>query len=390
MTTETTNDSTVIDINLEEDPELSYFTWKVQVEDVASNAATTVEPTGLLTLIVNDQAWAAYPPNQRVSPGGTASIAPRPAIPTHVPITAGMLNAQISVAKYQNDKHEVWHKAKEAFKTGLIRSQGPTLAGSICPPPNGFRNISVMDIMDAVKDRYDTVDQLSLDRMEETLSSPLVNVRDLNKHLAKLHKNILMHEAAGFPIEDYVRTRLFRKSVMHHPQIAVCLASHDDKHIDHRQHTFAQVTKYVVTHLPPILSAATQMASQSRAFMAAAPTTSFTTLEEMSTAYTAVLTKLEQIEKNGGKRRQRGEAKNKSKRQKAAGGKTDTAGKTGKCDFYCFVHGEQNSHTSQQCKVMANQPANFTQQQRQATSKDSPPGGSAAVRGRDPQQPASN
>ena len=86
MTTETTNDSTVIDINLEEDPELSYFTWKVQVEDVASNAATTVEPTGLLTLIVTDQAWAAYPPNQRVSPGGTASIAPRPAIPTHVPI----------------------------------------------------------------------------------------------------------------------------------------------------------------------------------------------------------------------------------------------------------------------------------------------------------------
>ena len=48
MTTETTNDSTVIDINLEEDPELSYFTWKVQVEDVASNAATTVEPTGPL------------------------------------------------------------------------------------------------------------------------------------------------------------------------------------------------------------------------------------------------------------------------------------------------------------------------------------------------------
>ncbi len=124
--------------------------------------------------------------------------------------------------------------------------------------------------------------------------------------------------------------------------------------------------------------------------MAAAPTTSFTTMEEMSTAYTAVLAKLEQIEKNGGKRRQKGGAKDKSKRQKAAGGKTDTAGKTEKCDFYCFVHGEQNSHTSQQCKVMANQPTNFTPQQRQATSKDSPPGGSAAVRGRDPQQPASN
>ena len=119
---DTTNDKSDININLEEDPELSYFTWKVQVEDVASNAATLVEPTGLLTLIVKDPAWEAYPPNQSVSPGGTLHIAPRPVIPAHVPITGGMTNAQISVAKYANDRHEVWHKAKETFKTGVIRS----------------------------------------------------------------------------------------------------------------------------------------------------------------------------------------------------------------------------------------------------------------------------
>jgi hypothetical protein len=64
-----------------------------------------------------------------------------------------------------------------------------------------------MDIMDAVHDRYNTVDQVALNRMEETLSSPLANIRDLNKHLAKLNRNIMMHEAAGFPIEDYVRVR---------------------------------------------------------------------------------------------------------------------------------------------------------------------------------------
>ncbi len=58
---DTTNDNSDISINLEEDPELSYFTWKVQVEDVAfnANAATLVEPTGVLTLIVKDPAWEA-------------------------------------------------------------------------------------------------------------------------------------------------------------------------------------------------------------------------------------------------------------------------------------------------------------------------------------------
>ena len=118
-----------------------------------------------------------------------------------------------------------------------------------------------------------------------------------------------MHEAAGFPLDDYIRVRFFRKSVMHLPQIAACLASHDDKHTDHRTHTFANLTKYVVQHLPPILSAATQMASQSKAFAVSAATTPVMTLHEVSTAYAAVLAKLEELDKRGGKRNQKGDAK---------------------------------------------------------------------------------
>ena len=224
----TDNTDTTLSINLEEDPELSYFTWKVQVEDVASNAATVVEATGLLTLILKDPAWEAYPPNRTTSPGGTMRVAPRPVIPAHVPITGGMLNAQISVAKYNNDRFEIWHSAKESFKAKLVNSLGPTLGSTIGPPQHGFKTIQLMDIMQAVEDRYGTIDQVALQRMQETLSSPLEHVRDLNKHLATLTQHILMHEAAGFPIEDYLRVRYFRQSVLHHPQIAACLASYDD------------------------------------------------------------------------------------------------------------------------------------------------------------------
>jgi hypothetical protein len=229
------------------------------------------------------------------------------------------------------------------------------------------------------------VDQVALDRMEATLSAPLENVRDLNKHLTRLTRHILMHEAAGFPLDGYIRVRFFRKSVMHLPQIATCLASHDDKQTDHRTHTFATITKYVMEHLPPILSAATQMAAQHKSFAVTTTTTPTMTLQEVSTAYAAVLTELEKLRKNGAKRNQQGGAKGKNKRQKAAGGKTETSTKTDKCDYYCFAHGFQNSHTSQQCKVMSNQPANFTADQRKATSPHSPVGGSTAVRGREPQ-----
>ncbi len=70
MITDTTTDTTFT-INLEEDPEIAYFTWKVEAEDVASNAATVVVPTGLLTLIMKDHEWTTYPPNRTTSPGGS-------------------------------------------------------------------------------------------------------------------------------------------------------------------------------------------------------------------------------------------------------------------------------------------------------------------------------
>ena len=380
MTTDPTD--TTFTINLEEDPEIAYFTWKVEAEDVASNAATVVEPTGLLTLIMKDNEWATYPPNRTTSPGGTITIAPRPVIPAHTPITAGMLNATISVAKYNNDRFDLWHAAKESFKAQLVRSLGPTLAGTIGPPPHGFKTITVMDIMAAVEDQYGTIDQVALQRMQESLEVRLENVRDLNKHLASLTKHILMHEAAGFPLEDYLRVKHFRQSVGHHPQIAACIASYDDKNIDHRTHSYAAITKYVVTHLAPILSTASQMTSQTKAFVAVSATP--VTLQEMSTAYQAVMTELEKLKhKTNNKRNQKGQGKGKDKKLKLEGSKK-TSDKTDKCEFYCFVHGGQNSHTSQQCKVMANQPTNFTADQRKATGPNSPPGGSTAVRGREP------
>ncbi len=99
---------------------------------------------------------------------------------------------------------------------------------------------------------------------------------------------------------------------------------------------------FEVERLPPILSAATQMAAHAKAFSATATTTTtapIMTLQEVSTAYAAVLTELEKLRKNGGKRNAKGGAKGKNKRQKPEGGKANNADNTGKCDFYCFMQG---------------------------------------------------
>ena len=77
-------------VSMEHDPELMFFTWKVGIENYAANKATIVEPTGLLSSILSDPEWDSCSLNRNHSPGGTLTIAPRPAPPVHMPITAGM------------------------------------------------------------------------------------------------------------------------------------------------------------------------------------------------------------------------------------------------------------------------------------------------------------
>ena len=101
---DTLSDETLVSMEL--DPELMFFTWKVGVENYAANKATIVEPTGLLSTILTDAEWQACALNRTHSPGGTLAVAPRPLPPIHVPITGGMTNSAISVAKYNNDRHQ--------------------------------------------------------------------------------------------------------------------------------------------------------------------------------------------------------------------------------------------------------------------------------------------
>jgi hypothetical protein len=89
-TEDTTTDTTV---SLENEPELNYLPWRVSVENSAASRATLIAPTGLHTDILSDAQWDALALNRSVSPGGTGTltIAPRPVLPTHVPITIGRL-----------------------------------------------------------------------------------------------------------------------------------------------------------------------------------------------------------------------------------------------------------------------------------------------------------
>jgi hypothetical protein len=220
--------------------------------------ATLVQPTGLLIQMLTDGEWDAYGANRSVTPNGTLTIAQRPPEPTHDPILNGMTNAQISVAKYNNDRHKIWHEATADLKQSIIASLGPTLAGTIGPPPDGFKMITLGNIVTAVRTKYGVVDQIALNKMEEIITTPLDTVAnyDKHKHLARLRQYILMQTAAGYPIEEYRKARIFRKTVEGHHLIAQCLADYDRLNPDPLVHTFASITAYVATHLLNVRAAA--------------------------------------------------------------------------------------------------------------------------------------
>ncbi len=109
-----------------------------------------------------------------------------------------------------------------------------------------------------------------------------------------------MQIAAGYPIEEYRKVRLFRLSVAGHYQIAQCLRDFDKDYPDQLSVTYHDITSYVVKHLPNIRAAAGIENATPVGIRAHMATTTggegqehtTMTLPELRVAYSAILQKL--------------------------------------------------------------------------------------------------
>jgi hypothetical protein len=83
------NSNSDIGISLEHDPELSYWSWKINTENTVANMATLVHPTGLLNDVLTDQEWTDYPANRTVSPEARLPLPRAPPNPNMIPSWGG-------------------------------------------------------------------------------------------------------------------------------------------------------------------------------------------------------------------------------------------------------------------------------------------------------------
>jgi hypothetical protein len=249
--------------------------------------------------------------------------------------------------------------------------------------------ISTGTIMAQVCDKYGALDKVGLDKLDDLLIEPLDHVRNLDKHLARLFKTILMSETAGFPVDELRRVKIFRKSVRGHHQIAQTLTTFDQANPNSRNLTYAGITKWVTDQLPPILSMAGSIASSAFVVLpvknhSEQPEWQSMTQAQLQGAYVALDEKHKRLQ-NSHKRqtkKQKVRPDREKRRQQDAVTSSEPVQLTAdECDHYCHVHGYRNSHASSQCKVMAGDKTKFSAAKRNAQNPHQPSGVSTAVKG---------
>jgi hypothetical protein len=109
--------------NLEEDPHVAFFSWELDVHDVATGMAKSIHNHGLLSHVLTDEQWAAHPGNAVPDQSGNIVIAPRYTPPVYVEIHDGMTNIAMYVANASNTKLQLWVDSLEALKRAVLKDK---------------------------------------------------------------------------------------------------------------------------------------------------------------------------------------------------------------------------------------------------------------------------
>ena len=331
--------------NLEEDPHVSFFAWELDVFDVAAGMAKSIHHTGLLSHVLTDEQWAAYPGNAVPDQNGNIVIAPRYSPPVYVEIHDGMTNIAMYVANASNTKLQLWVDSLETLKRAVIKSLGKVIRQVIKESKVRFQLMTVADMVTKVRQRYGTMERSTKANLKERMLTMLPTMDGIDTHVSNLREMYDVSETAGFPVDNMRKIEIFRETVCAHPLIVKVLETFDFEFPDVKTTTFEQIHNYLTLHLPNVKHA--QMAA-TRATATLAAATAYSVLETASNKMKAELDNLK-------RKRNPNQTKRQAKTKKQNGGKeTNRKTRTEKRTAdeptdkmnYCYAHGFQHSHNS--------------------------------------------
>ena len=235
---------------MEEDPHVSFFPWEMEVQDIAAGMAKSVHPSGLLSEIMTDSQWAAYPGNATIDANGQQQIAARFQRPVYTAIVNTMTSVELIVAKDNNDSLQFWIDSMETLKRAVIKSLGRVLRQIIKDKKVRFQQMSVADILARVRAKYGKMQKDTKLTLKERMTTLLPTLDGLDTHISNLQDMYEVSEIAGFPIDEDRKVEIFRESVCAQPLIAKLLETFDVEFPDAQGVTYEQLAAYLVLHLP--------------------------------------------------------------------------------------------------------------------------------------------
>ena len=362
---------------LEEDPHVNFFPWEMDIHDTAAGMAKSIHQNGLLSAILVDAQWAAYPGNTSINPNGQVQIADKFAPPVYIVIHDGMTNVELYVANASNTRLQLWIDSLEVLKRAVIKSLGRVVRQIVREPKIRFQQLSVADIIARVRARYGRMQKDTKQNLKERMLTMLQTTDGLDTHISNLTDMFDVSETAGFPILETDKVDMFRETVSGHPMIVKVFETFDFEFPDTKLTTYGQLAAYLTVHLPNLRHA--QLAA-TRATANLVAATAYTALEAKAQRLKAEVDKLKRKhtpDKNKNKNKNK-----KLNEQKQKGQRTYATDDTPVSELkYCHGHGYQKSHTSADCKLLASDKSKFTHAMRKATNPHKPPGGSQKVNG---------
>ncbi len=173
---------------LEDDPHVTFFSWESDVQDVASGMTKSIHQHGLLSEVLTDAQWAAYPGNSVIDQAGDIQIAGRYQPPAYLDIHAGMNSIDLYVANASNVKLQLWIDSREALKRAILKSSGRVVRQVIKASKVRFQLMTVAEIMAKVRQRYGKMEKNTRANLKERMLTLLSTADDLDTHISTCRK----------------------------------------------------------------------------------------------------------------------------------------------------------------------------------------------------------
>jgi hypothetical protein len=196
MTDNTKNAVLEFHNTLDEQQHETFGAWEKEVQDIAAGMSTAIDPLGLLSLVLKDAQWAAYP-GSRTIVTGNPQIALRYQPPTHVTLLVTMTSPEILVTKEVYETRRHWTDSSTSLKRIIVKSLGEVVRKIIRDKKHFFQLLSIADIIQRVRTRYGIMHKNIRASLMAKMTTMLKTVDGIESHVASLEALFETYDAVS-------------------------------------------------------------------------------------------------------------------------------------------------------------------------------------------------